>query len=217
MCDIGANIGFAVCAFTAGVIVYEFWRGMRVRHRHGEPYLLAFSMLIQRYRQRYGGYLVHLGLVVLAVGVIGSHFFQVQQDADLKSGQAMQVAGYRLVFQDNLDTISPNAEVVSARMQVWQGGRYLRAISPGRKFYPGATNQPVSEISIISDGLTDLYVFLADWNGANQATIRVFVNPLVPLFWMGGLLILIGGLICWWPARRRRETIQVAPQSRPAT
>ncbi|HET7637445.1 MAG TPA: cytochrome c-type biogenesis CcmF C-terminal domain-containing protein, partial [Ktedonobacteraceae bacterium] len=79
--DIWANIAFAVCSFTAGAILYEIWRGVRVRHRHGEPYPIALFMLFERYRQRYGGYLVHLGLVMLAVGIIGSHFFQVQQDA----------------------------------------------------------------------------------------------------------------------------------------
>src|SRR5712692_264024 len=116
--DIGANMGFAACAFTASAILYEFWRGMRVRHRHGEPYLLAFSALIGRYRQRYGGYLVHLGLVLLAVGVIGSHFFQVQRDAVLKPGQAMDIAGYRLVYFDNIDTSSPDVETVTAQLQI---------------------------------------------------------------------------------------------------
>src|SRR6202022_1791584 len=91
--DVVANVGFAICAFTAGAICYELWRGGRVRHSHGEPYWLALYMLFNRYRQRYGGYLVHLGLVFLTVGVIGSHFFQVQQDATLKPGQEMNIAG----------------------------------------------------------------------------------------------------------------------------
>ncbi|TMF51901.1 MAG: hypothetical protein E6I32_01755, partial [Chloroflexi bacterium] len=58
---------------------------------------------------------------------------------------------------------------------------------------------------ITTHNLTDLYVFLADWNGPSQATIRVFVNPLVPLVWLGGLLMLLGGITCWWPERRRRK------------
>ncbi len=206
--DIWANIGFAVCSFTAGAILYEFWRGVRVRHRHGEPYPLALSTLIGRYRQRYGGYLVHLGLVLLAVGVIGSHFFQVQRDAVLKPGQAMQIAGYSLVFLGNIDTTYPDVETVTAQLQLWQQGQFQRYIYPGRNFYPNFANQPASVISITTSGLTDVYVFLADFNGASEATIRVFVNPLVPLVWAGGLLMLLGGAICWWPGQRRR---QVAP------
>ena len=206
--NIWVNIGFAVCSFTAGAILYEFWRGVRVRHRHGEPYPLALSTLIGRYRQRYGGYLVHLGLVLLAIGVIGSHFFQVQRDAVLKPGQAMQIAGYSLVFLGNIDTTSPGVETVTAQLQLWQQGQFQRYIYPGRNFYPNFANQPASVISITTSGLTDVYVFLADFNGASEATIRVFVNPLVPLVWAGGLLMLLGGAICWWPGQRRR---QVAP------
>lgn len=207
--DIWVNIGFAVCSFTAGAILYEFWRGVRVRHSHGEPYPLALSMLISRYRQRYGGYIVHLGLVLLAVGVIGSNFFQVQQDANLKSGQEMHIAGYTLVFMGNIDTTSSHdVETVMAIMQVWQNGQLQRYVYPGRNFYPNFANQPTSVISITTFGLTDLYVFLADYNGASEATIRVFVNPLTPLVWFGGFLMLLGGITCWWPEQRRRSATQ---------
>jgi cytochrome c-type biogenesis protein CcmF len=211
MRDIWVNIGFAVCSFTAGAILSEFWRGARVRHRHGEPYALALSTLIGRYRQRYGGYLVHLGLVLLAIGVIGSHFFQVQRDAVLKPGQAMQIAGYSLVFLGNIDTTYPDVETVTAQLQLWQHGQFQRFIYPGRNFYPNFANQPASTISITTFGLTDVYVFLADYNGASEATIRVFVNPLVPLVWDGGLLMLLGGAICWWPGQRRRRIAPIVP------
>jgi cytochrome c-type biogenesis protein CcmF len=203
--DIWANVAFAACAFTAGAILYEIWRGVRVRHLHGEPYPVALFMLIDRYRQRYGGYLVHLGLVLLAVGVIGSHFFQVQQDAVLKPGQETDIAGYRLVYFGNIDTKYPDVEILTAQMQVWHDGQLQQYIYPGRQFYPGFANQPASLISITTYGLTDLYVFLDNWNGPSQATIRVFVNPLVPLVWSGALVMLLGGIICWWPQRRRQR------------
>jgi cytochrome c-type biogenesis protein CcmF len=180
------------------------WRGARVRHRHGEPYLFALYMLFERYRQRYGGYLVHLGLVMLAVGIIGSHFFQVQQDAVLKPGQEMNVAGYKLVYLGNIDRTYPDVEILTAQLQVWRDGQLQQFIYPGRQLYTSFANQPTSLISITTYGLTDLYVFLADWNGASEATIRVFVNPLVPLVWLGGIVMLLGGIICWWPPRRKR-------------
>ncbi len=203
--DVWANVGFAVCSFAAGAVLYEFWRGMRVRHRHGEPYPLAFYMLIKRYRQRYGGYLVHLGLVVLAIGIIGSHFFQLQQDAVLQPGQEMSIAGYQLKYLGNIDVTDPGVETVTAQLQVWRAGRLLEYIYPGRQFYQNFDNQPASMISITTFGLTDLYVFLADWKGASEATIRVFVNPLTSLVWYGGLLMLVGGIVCWWPEQRHRS------------
>jgi len=202
--DIWANVGFAVCTFTAGAIFYELWRGMLVRHRHGEAYPLALYMLIKRYRQRYGGYIVHLGLVMLAVGVIGSHFFQVQQVNTLKAGQQMHVAGYTLNYIGNIEETGPGTDTVKSIVQLWKDNQYQGFIYPGRIFYQNFGNQPASQISITTVGLTDVYVLLADWNGASEATIRVFINPLTSLVWYGGALMLIGGVICWWPERRRK-------------
>src|SRR5712692_8436782 len=202
--DIWANIGFAVCSFAAGAVLYEFWRGMRVRHRHGEQYHMALYMLIKRYRQRYGGYLVHLGLVMLAVGVIGSRFFQVQQDSTLKVGQEMHVANYTLKFFGNIEETYPGTDTVKSIMQIWRDDQWQGFIYPGRVFYRNFDNQPASLISITTFGLTDVYVFLANWNGNTRATIRVFINPLTPLVWYGGLLMLIGGIVCWWPECRRK-------------
>src|SRR5439155_10452807 len=186
--DIWANIAFAVCSFTASAILYEIWRGVRVRHHHGEPYPIALSMLFQRYRQRYGGYLVHLGLVMLAVGIIGSHFFQLQQDAVLKPGQELDVAGYKLVYLGNIDRTYPDVEILSAQLQVWHDGQLQQFIYPGRQLYTSFANQPTSLIFITTYGLTHPYVFLADWNGLSEATIRVFVNLFVLLVWLGGIM-----------------------------
>lgn len=214
--DIWANIGFAVCSFTAVAILYELWRGMRVRHSHGESYPFALLMLINRYRQRYGGYIVHLGLVLLAIGVIGSHFFQVQQDAVLKPGQEMNVAGYRLTYFGNIETTAPGTATVEAILQIWRDGQLQRYIYPGREFYQNFGNQPASLISITTFGLTDVYVLLDNWNGPAQATIRVFINPLTPLVWYGSIFMLLGGVICWWPERRKAIKISTSavPQRR---
>src|SRR6266849_3520852 len=205
--DVWANVAFAVCAFTAGAILYEVWRGVRVRHKHGEAYPMALFMLVNRYRQRYGGYIVHLGLVLLAVGVIGSNFFQSQKDAVLKPWQSVSVSGYQLIYFGNVDEKYPDVETITAQLQVWRGGQLQQYIYPARQFYPNFDNQPASQISITTYNLTDLYVFLANWDSLSQATIRVFVNPLVTLVWLGGVLMLFGGVLCWWPERRRRKKI----------
>lgn len=201
--DIAATIGFAVCSFTACAILYELWRGMRVRHRHGEAYPVALFMLIRRYRQRYGGYLVHLGLVALAVGVIGSHFFQLEQDATLKPGQNLQIGGYQLTFMGNFFENGPGTQSVEAIVQVWRDWQLQEYIYPGRTFYENFANQPASQIAISTFGLTDVYVYLNDWSGTAQVTLNVFVNPLVPLVWLGGLIMLLGGIVCWWPEGRK--------------
>jgi len=205
--DLAATIGLTICCFTAAAVLYELWRGMRVRHRHGEPYPLALLLLICRYRRRYGGYIVHLGLILLAVGIVGSHAFQQEVDANLHSGQSIVIGDYRLVFFGNADLTYPDVETIAAQLQIWHDGQLQGYIYPARNFYPHFQNEPASAVAITTDGqLTDLYVFLADWQGPSQAAVRVFLNPLVPLIWSGGLLMLGGGIICWWPAGRRRKS-----------
>jgi cytochrome c-type biogenesis protein CcmF len=158
---------------------------------------------VGRHRQRYGGYLVHLGLAALAVGVIGSQFFQLERDANLTHGQHIAIGPYAITYVATSDVARGDVETVTAHLRISDGGRTVEDIYPGRSIYANFENQPTSDISITTHGLRDLYVFLADWNGADQVTLRVFLNPLVPLIWLGGLVMLLGGIICWWPERRR--------------
>jgi len=197
------NLGFAVCAFTAVTIGYEVWRGVRVRHNHGEPYVRAFAMLVNRHRTRYGGYLIHLGLVVLAVGVIGSQFFQTQGEGTLAVGQSMNVSGYTLTYRGITDTAANNIETITTHFTLSRDGQVLQEIYPGQRIFPGFEDQPTSKISITTHNLVDVYVFLSSFDQTKTATIRVFINPLVSLVWTGGILMLIGGIFCWWPERRR--------------
>ncbi len=200
--NVWANVAFAVCLFSAGTIAYELWRGVRVRHGHGEPYPRALVMLVGRHRQRYGGYLVHLGLVVLAVGVIGSQFFQSNADAQLNVGQSVSLQGYTLTYEGISDSVQNSVEVIRTHFLVSRGGQKIGDVYPGQRVFPGFENQPASIVSITTYGANDLYVFLAGFNGTSSATIQVFFNPLVPLVWLGGILMLLGGIACWWPERR---------------
>ena len=198
-----ANIGFAVCTFAACTILYELWRGVRVRHAHGEAYPRALATLVRRHRQRYGGYLVHLGLIAVAVGVIGSQFFQTTQDFTLQKGRTASVGGYLITYEGISSQAPQGVTVITTRFAVRHGGgSAAETIAPGERIFSGFESQPTSVVSITTHGLTDLYVFLSGYEGTNQASIKVFINPLVPLIWLGGLLMLLGGITCWWPERR---------------
>jgi cytochrome c-type biogenesis protein CcmF len=211
MRSLWAVAGFAVCAFAAATIIFEVWRGTLVRHKHGESYPTALGMLVARHRQRYGGYLVHLGLIVLAVGVIGSQFFQSQRDGLVERGQSLAVNGYTLTYQGVTDVTINGVETIKTHFTVTRDGNFIEDIYPGEQIFPGFESQPTSIVSITSYGLTDLYVFLAGFDGTTSATIRVFINPLVPLVWLGGALMLLGGILCWWPLRRPQPRTLVEP------
>jgi cytochrome c-type biogenesis protein CcmF len=205
--SIPVNIGFSVCTFTTGAILYELWRGARVRHSHGESYPVAVYNLFNRYRQRYGGYIVHLGLVALVVGIIGSSFFQQQTDATLKPGQDMSIAGYRFTFLGNITATDTDKQTITSQLQVWHNDQLISYIYPGRVIYNNYPQQPTSMITISTFGATDVYVYLESWNGPAQATLHVFINPLVPFVWYGALLMVIGGIFCWWPVPVRKKTV----------
>jgi cytochrome c-type biogenesis protein CcmF len=211
--SVSANIGFSVCAFTAGAIIYELWRGARVRHSHGEPYGKAVFMLFRRYRQRYGGYVVHLGLVLLVAGIVGSSFFQQEKDATLTPGQDMSIGGYTFTFLGNIDVKNSAEETVSAQVQIWRDGQLLQYIYPGRITYTYYPTQPTSTIVIKTYQSTDVYVYLADWQGASEAKLSIFITPLVSWIWSGGILMILGGILCWWPSRRRSLAAVRAPRA----
>jgi cytochrome c-type biogenesis protein CcmF len=214
MRSLWAVAGFAICAFSAATIILEVWRGTSVRHRHGESYPRALGMLVARHRQRYGGYLVHLGLIFLAVGVIGSQFFQSQRDGVVARGQSMTINGYTLTYQGVTDVTVDNIETIKTHFTVSRNGQFIEDIYPGEMIYPGFEDQPTSIVSITTHGLTDLYVFLSGIDGTSSAAIRVFINPLVPLVWFGGVLMLLGGLLCWWPRRRTVPARLLEPKER---
>jgi cytochrome c-type biogenesis protein CcmF len=157
-------------------------------------------MLVSRHRQRYGGYLVHLGLILLAVGIIGSHFFQVEQDLSLTAGKSARVDGYQITYDGISGSVQNSVQVIKTHFTLARGGQHLADIYPGEKIFPGFASQPTSIVSITTTGVTDFYVFLSGYEGATSAQLKVFINPLVPLVWLGGILMLLGGVICWWPA-----------------
>jgi cytochrome c-type biogenesis protein CcmF len=97
---------------------------------------------------------------------------------------------------------------------VTRDGHYVADIYPGRTVYASFPDQPTSNISITTYNLRDLYVFLADWNGTQTVTLQVFLNPLVELVWLGGVLMLAGGIFCWWPERRRAAALLEARPER---
>jgi cytochrome c-type biogenesis protein CcmF len=137
------------------------------------------------------------------VGIIGSQFFQTQGEGQLKVGQTLTVSGYSLTYLGITDVTNNGVETIQTHFNVSQNGHVIEQVSPGERIFPGFENQPASIVAISTHQLKDLYVFLAGYDGSTSATIRVFINPLVSLVWAGGLLMVVGGVLCWWPERRR--------------
>ena len=196
-------MSFSLSAFVLATVAQEFWRGAQGRAASsGESLGVALVNLTRRNKRRYGGYVVHVGVVVMAIGITGSGVFQREVEATLQPGEAAEIGGYSLLFEE-LDAFSAQGvDVVSARLLVSRGGEPQFRMVPQRHLHP-RQEDPTTEVAIWSGLNHDLYVVLAGWNNdaSRLATFKMYINPLVKWIWIGGFVMLLGTLICLIPDR----------------
>ena len=202
--DFATGMAFALSAFVTATILQEFWRGTRARSSAtGEAFHQALFGLTWRNKRRYGGYIIHLGIVCMAIGIAGSSSFQRETQATLLSGQTVDFAGYRLQMGDLELYDSGGVQVVSADLVAFQHGEAKFRMWPQRHFHPGPEVQPTTEVAIWSNMRHDLYLILAAWDlDRGSATFKAYLNPLVKWIWIGGLVLVLGTLICMLPDRQ---------------
>jgi cytochrome c-type biogenesis protein CcmF len=211
-----ALIGLGACAFVVATTAAEFWGGLQARRRHsGEGLLLAARRLVRRNNRRYGGYIVHLAIVLIGLGLIGSSFYKVEEKDVLAPGQSAQMQGFTLTFQGLKQSSGPDTTTLAAPLVVSQGGHALGTLTPTRVTHlniaEGDFGQTSSGVAINTIHLKDLYVVLSDTTPGGNASLLIFINPLVSLIWAGGPLLLLGFLICFWPEARPRRRVLPAP------
>ncbi|HEX3723142.1 MAG TPA: cytochrome c-type biogenesis CcmF C-terminal domain-containing protein, partial [Nitrolancea sp.] len=189
--------------FTTCTIIAEYVRGARVRHRTiGESYLTAIPSLLRKNNRRYGGYVVHLAMLVLAVGIIGTHFFQTERQFTMKPGDSSKVGPYTITYNGLTDTTTKEGDVVSANIDVSQHGKLETQIQSKRFFYTGFEDQPTARMGIKTVGINDIYIVLDRWETDQTASIRVYINPLANWIWWGGYVFVFGLFTLLWPAAR---------------
>ena len=198
-----ALLGFTLVAFVIFITIYEYWRGVRARRKtQGEDYLTALFRLTARNRRRYGGYIIHIAMVVMAVGIIGIEVFQTQTQQTLAVGQEMQISGYTLRY-DSLAQFpySDGRQVTRAVLSVFKNGKLLGELHPRYDLYPDG--QPMTIPAIRSTLGDDLYVVLVNWENVSvqQTPFKVYHNPLVNWLWIGSGIFMLGYLVAAWPVK----------------
>jgi cytochrome c-type biogenesis protein CcmF len=206
-----ALIGFWVVTFTAILTILEFGKGTQARMRSkGESLGQALASLVGRDRRRYGGYLVHLGVVVIGVGVIGVELFQQETQIRLESGQSLRLGSYEMVFQNVRQYPGPDDLILTeATVDVYDNGRFIKTLHPRNELYT-RTQQPMTIPDARSTISEDFYVLIINWEAtsANAATFRVYLNPLINWIWAGGIIFVLGTLIAAWPASEKARVAQ---------
>jgi cytochrome c-type biogenesis protein CcmF len=209
MRDYYALLAFVLGAFVFATVVQEYWRGTRARHRqYGEGYALAAVRLIGRNRRRYGGYIVHVGMVILFIAFAGMAF-KTETQATLRPGESATLRspfGHAWTFThlgvSQYDAL--NRLVTAGTIQLDRDGERAGLIkSEKRQHVDGLgrpTFEPSTEVGIRSDLREDIYVVMAGVVGGTEQTVyRFTINPLVWWVWFGGYVVVLGGVIVMWP------------------
>jgi cytochrome c-type biogenesis protein CcmF len=191
-------------AFTVACIVGEYWRGMKVRHQlGGVSWPGAFGQLFVRNRRRFGGYVVHLGVVSIIVAIACQGAFSSQGDLALRTGQTGEVAGYQFTNDGGTRSKDDHKMSVGVKLGVSEGGNRFATLEPGVDVFL-AQQQRSSEVAVDSSPFRDVYVVLVGLTPDGLARISVFVNPMMMWIWIGGVIMVVGALIAVWPSRRPR-------------
>jgi cytochrome c-type biogenesis protein CcmF len=207
--DLYPVMTFTLAGFVAGTVLQEFYRGIRARRRmHGESVPVAFLRLIERNRRRYGGYIVHVGVLIYFVAFAGMAF-KVEREATLKPGESVELRspfGHTYTFtQVGISQYEALNRVVSAAtVQVSVDGKPAGLLTSEKRQHVDSfkrpTFEPSTEVGIRSGLREDLYlVFAGAVGGTEEAVYRFNINPLVWWVWFGGFVLAFGGIVTMWP------------------
>ncbi|MDE3196420.1 MAG: heme lyase CcmF/NrfE family subunit [Acidobacteriota bacterium] len=211
-------ISLSFCFFVAATIAMEFFRGASaISEKTKVGFVPAVIELTHRNTRRYGGYLVHMGMVLLFVGWSG-HPFNVTVVGEVAKGATMQVGHYQLRVADLTEGDTPNYQWETAVLEVSKDGKALGTMEPTRRFYKAA-QQANAIVGLRSRLNEDLYINYAAREG-DKATLQAYVFPLVDWIWIGALVVIFGTLVCLVPSKvarsyPRTEVVGVAKKNVP--
>ena len=192
-------MAIVLSVLVTATIVSEFWRGARVISSHtGSNRLVSVVQLTRRNTRRYGGYIVHMGMVFIFIGVAGSAFNQTNEQ-ELGFRDAMAIGPYTLVCQKYTQEDYPNYSTDLAIIDIYKNGKLLQTVYPEQRFYK-ASEQPQTMVAIRSRPAEDLYLVYAGHNaGSDRPIIKAHLNPLVIWIWIGVGVLFVGTLIALVP------------------
>jgi cytochrome c-type biogenesis protein CcmF len=211
-----ATVAFMTCALVIAGIVHEWVRGTRSRHRKGENYALAFTRLISANRPRYGGYVVHISIIMLAAGAIASSFYSVQRDLVMSPGDTETIGEYTFTYTGTTHKSYPDREEDYAQFEVYSGDKYLGVMEPFRAVYPDFRIASTRG-AIHSTIMEDFYIVPSEFSDGGQAVFRVLINPMVWWMWASGPIMILGTVLGLSPQRQPAPvTLRVPAGIRPA-
>jgi cytochrome c-type biogenesis protein CcmF len=214
-----AVFAFWLTALVIAVTAYEFYKGAAARSRRtGKNFLIELVLLVGRNRRRYGGYMIHFGVVLMALGVIGIEMFQTETQATIGLGEQIVLDDYSITYDSlaEFDT-NDNRNVARAVVSVYQDGDKVGELYPRRDFFY-ESRQPMTIPGLHSTLQEDFYVLLVDWQpiSTQRATFKLYHNPLVNWLWIGSYVLIFGTMVAAWPEKETEAVKAVAREARAA-
>jgi len=198
-----ALLTFFLVALVILVTLYEYWRGANARQKsQGENIFTALLNLTSRNRRRYGGYIIHISMMLMAVGIVGIEMFQLETQGTVGVGGSINLSGYEVKYRElaSWDDKPKGVNYTRAVLDIYQNGMYLGELHPRKDYYYDSQQSMTipGQRATIKD---DLYILLVNWEPSSSegTTFKVIVNPLVNWLWFGSLLFLAGIAIAAWP------------------
>jgi cytochrome c-type biogenesis protein CcmF len=200
-------LGFTLLAFVVCTMLYDTALALRARRRiAGEGLLRGLTTLVRRNQRRYGGFVVHLGVVLIILGIAGSMTYSLEREVTLGLQQSLEIGDYRVQFNGLRGTQQPTHFRVEGSFRVYHREADMGQLQPALKFFP-TQQSPIGRAVHRSSLGEDIYLILSGFSeiDRNQATLRVLVRPLVVWIWIGGMVIALGTLICILPLGKARS------------
>jgi cytochrome c-type biogenesis protein CcmF len=204
-----------ICAFVLVGHMQEMWRGTAVRMRNGrENALVAFVELITRAKRRYGGYIVHLGLVSMYFGFTGAAY-DVDKESALKPGQSLTVRGFEARFERSRMEVDPAKRMIFTDLTLLKDGKVIDRISPAKFIYEKPQGTATTEVAIRTTLTEDVYAIMSSVSPDTKVGVfRIIVRPFVAWIWLGGVLMIFGTFVSMAPSVREVLGEARAPSKR---
>jgi cytochrome c-type biogenesis protein CcmF len=189
-------------------LLRDFYIGTRaIRKSSGKGWLSSFWSLVIKNRRRYGGFVVHIGIVFIVLGLASYGYYQYKENFALKEGQEFTVKNYRLKYVRLTSFEKRNYEGVGSLIEVYNSGKFKGIIRPEKRFYKN--QEPTTEVAILSNIFEDLYLILDGWNNDDSIALTVVINPLLSWIWVGTGVVVFGTIWAVLPKRKRDDELDI--------
>ncbi len=201
-----ALVGFVIFTTLADMV----WAARARQKNTRENFFAAFGQLLNRNHRRYGGYLIHLAVAIMAIGVIGSRNYETDEVRAMQLGESWETRGYTIVFENFAPNI-PNGEGITAQatLGVYQAGKRITTMQPSTTYYP-RQQQNMTDPAIYGDApffRQDVYAIIQGWeDNYEYVSFRVYVNPMVAWVWLGGILYLLAVSVTMFPDPHEKKS-----------